>query len=64
MDINPHYSEKFESRHIGPSDHQLAEMLAVVKAASVDELISQTVPAAIRLKTALNLPEEIGRAHV
>lgn len=57
MNINPHYSEKFESRHIGPDDRQLAEMLAIVKAASLDELIGQTVPASIRLKAPLNLPE-------
>ena len=57
MKIDPHYSEKFESRHIGPGSVHIAEMLKVVKAASVDELIAQTVPANIRLREALNLPE-------
>ncbi|NOT74630.1 MAG: aminomethyl-transferring glycine dehydrogenase [Cyclobacteriaceae bacterium] len=56
MNINPHYSEKFESRHIGPDAKQIAEMLKVVKAPSVDALIDQTVPANIRLKNPLNLP--------
>jgi glycine dehydrogenase len=54
--IDPTYSEKFESRHNAPSANQIAEMLKVVKAKSVDEVIDQTVPANIRLKKALNLP--------
>jgi glycine dehydrogenase len=56
MNIDPHYSEKFESRHIGPDDHQVKEMLKVVNASSVDELINQTIPASIRLKKDLQLP--------
>ena len=54
--IDPTYSEKFESRHNAPNAKQIAEMLKVVKAKSVDEVIDQTVPANIRLKKALNLP--------
>jgi glycine dehydrogenase len=56
MNIDPLYSEKFESRHNAPNANQIAEMLKVVKAKSVDEVINQTVPANIRLKKALNLP--------
>ena len=56
MNIDPHYSEKFESRHIGPDSRQVAEMLNVVKATSIDQLIEQTVPITIRLKSPLNLP--------
>jgi glycine dehydrogenase len=56
MKIDTSYSEKFESRHNGPDAAQTAEMLKVVKAKSVDELIEQTVPANIRLKKPLNLP--------
>ncbi len=54
--IDTTYSEKFEARHNAPNAAQIAEMLKVVKASSVDELINQTVPANIRLKKALNLP--------
>ncbi len=54
--IDPTYSEKFESRHNAPSVSQITEMLKVVKAKSVNEVIDQTVPANIRLKKALNLP--------
>lgn len=56
MKIDSQYSEKFESRHIGPDQKQVEEMLKVVKAKSLDELIGQTIPANIRLKKALNLP--------
>lgn len=56
MKIDSQYQEKFESRHNAPDAKQVSEMLNVVKASSVDELISQTVPANIRLKKPLNLP--------
>jgi glycine dehydrogenase len=56
MQLDPLYSEKFESRHNAPDAHQIEEMLRVVKATSLDELIDQTVPANIRLKKSLNLP--------
>ncbi len=56
MIINPSYSEKFESRHNAPDALQIDAMLKTVKAKSVDELIAQTVPPAIRLKKPLNLP--------
>jgi glycine dehydrogenase len=56
MKIDSHYSEKFESRHIGPDAEQVQAMLKVIKAASLDELINETVPANIRLKKPLNLP--------
>ncbi|MBS1487579.1 MAG: aminomethyl-transferring glycine dehydrogenase [Bacteroidetes bacterium] len=54
--IHPSYSEKFESRHNAPSPSQISEMLKAVRAQSIDDLIGQTVPAAIRLKKPLNLP--------
>ncbi|MBT1700592.1 aminomethyl-transferring glycine dehydrogenase, partial [Fulvivirgaceae bacterium PWU4] len=56
MKIDSQYAEKFESRHIGPDSHQVEEMLKVIKAKSIDELISQTIPAGIRLKKPLDLP--------
>ena len=43
-------------RHIGPSPEEMAQMLAVLGVASLDELIGQTVPAAIRQKGALSWP--------
>ncbi|MBL7850048.1 MAG: aminomethyl-transferring glycine dehydrogenase [Cyclobacteriaceae bacterium] len=56
MKINPHYAENFESRHNGPSPRQVEEMLRVVKASSLDQLIEDTVPSGIRLKKPLQLP--------
>lgn len=56
MKIDSQYKEKFESRHNAPNASQIEEMLKVVKAGSVDELIGQTVPQNIRLKKPLNLP--------
>jgi glycine dehydrogenase len=57
MNIDSTYSEKFETRHNAPNANHIAEMLKVVKAKSVDELIDQTVPSNIRLKKPLNLPK-------
>jgi glycine dehydrogenase len=56
MKLNIDYQEKFEQRHIAPNEHDTAKMLETIGVNSVDELISQTVPSNIRLKTNLNLP--------
>ncbi len=56
MQIDSQYSEKFESRHIGPDTRQVQEMLRAVKAGSLEDLIRQTIPENIRLKKQLNLP--------
>lgn len=50
-------TDSFAYRHIGPREHDLEEMLKVVGASSIDELIEQTVPAGIRLKDELDLSE-------
>ena len=47
--------DEFLARHIGPDAAATAAMLAAVGAASLDELIGQTVPAAIRLAQPLQL---------
>jgi len=49
-------TDKFVNRHNGPRADDIAAMLQKINAASVDELINQTVPASIRLKKPLNLP--------
>jgi glycine dehydrogenase len=48
-------TDKFVSRHNGPREHEIKQMLAKIGAPSVDELISQTVPAGIRLKQPLRV---------
>jgi glycine dehydrogenase len=50
------YTDQFVNRHNGPRANEIAAMLKKIGASSVDELINQTVPAAIRLKQPLNLP--------
>ncbi len=47
--------DEFLHRHIGPNADEQAEMLAAVGAKSLDALIEQTVPAAIRLPAPLPL---------
>ncbi len=49
--------DAFIARHIGPNSNEIAAMLAVIGAASLDQLIEQTVPPAIRLTAAPALPE-------
>ncbi|SDE42665.1 aminomethyl-transferring glycine dehydrogenase [Pedobacter soli] len=56
MSLNIHYKEDFQNRHIAPNEADTAEMLHTVGVNSIDELIEQTVPTAIRLKQPLNLP--------
>src|SRR5687768_2309213 len=46
----------FAPRHIGPSPQERDEMLRVVGAASLDALVDEAIPAAIRLQRPLNLP--------
>jgi glycine dehydrogenase len=49
-------SKEFQPRHIGPDEHQTAEMLRTIGVASLDELINRTVPEGIRMQGSLNLP--------
>ena len=53
-DYNP--DDFANRRHIGPSPAEMAEMLKVVGAPSLDALIDQTVPAAIRQDSSLDWP--------
>ncbi len=52
--------DTFPRRHIGPSDADVAVMLHAIGATSLEELMGQTVPAAIRLPRKLNLPPALG----
>jgi len=47
----------FSSRHIGPSEAEIQDMLKVVGAPTVDALIEQTVPSSIRLGREMLLPD-------
>ncbi|MBW4674214.1 MAG: aminomethyl-transferring glycine dehydrogenase [Desmonostoc geniculatum HA4340-LM1] len=47
----------FAPRHIGPNSDDIEQMLGVLGFSSLDALIDQTVPQAIRVKEPLKLPE-------
>ncbi|MDP3637000.1 MAG: aminomethyl-transferring glycine dehydrogenase, partial [Azonexus sp.] len=47
---------EFIDRHIGPCSAEMSAMLTTIGAGSLDQLIDQTVPAAIRLPADLPLP--------
>ena len=49
--------DEFISRHIGPSTDDVGAMLAVIGAPSLDTLIDQTVPPAIRLPAPMPLAD-------
>ena len=49
--------DDFVGRHIGPDTREIADMLACIGASSIEQLVDQTVPAAIRLATPLALAE-------
>ena len=53
-------SDTFARRHIAPTDAEIAEMLAALGYASLDELADATVPAGIRLARPLALGEPLG----
>lgn len=48
--------DSFLRRHVGPSSNDIEDMLKLINAKSLDSLIDQTVPAAIRVKKPLSLP--------
>ncbi|MCC6690274.1 MAG: aminomethyl-transferring glycine dehydrogenase [Bacteroidia bacterium] len=47
--------DKFVNRHNGPRKHEVEKMLRKIGLNSVDELINQTIPDAIRLKKPLDI---------
>jgi len=48
-------TDSFEIRHIGPSKNGVDAMLATIKAESIEQLISETIPDNIRLQHPLQL---------
>ncbi|WP_373552434.1 aminomethyl-transferring glycine dehydrogenase [Haliscomenobacter sp.] len=53
------FFDQFIDRHIGPNAAELQEMLTVIGVSSLDQLIDETVPPAIRLQGELALPEAL-----
>src|SRR5262245_13235354 len=57
-------SDDFAPRHLGPRDGDLAAMLAVVGARSVEDFLDQALPASIRWRGKLAIPPARGEAEV
>ena len=51
----PNPKERFADRHIGPRPDDIEKMLATIGAASLDDLVAETIPGSI-LDTDLDLP--------
>lgn len=47
----------FVNRHIGPRDEDVPQMLKQIGAESIEDLIAKTIPASIRMKHELDLPD-------
>ena len=56
MNLFSSQSREFIARHIGPDEAETKEMLAAIGVGSIEELISRTVPDAIRMKGKLAVP--------
>ncbi|QCR23855.1 aminomethyl-transferring glycine dehydrogenase [Pontibacter sp. SGAir0037] len=52
-------ADVFKERHNGPDKEQMQDMLRTIGVESLDQLIEETVPSAIRLKKPLNLPKAL-----
>ena len=59
MNLFQQQNTEFQRRHNGPNDIDTKEMLQTIGMANIAELIGKTVPASIRLKQPLDLPEAI-----
>jgi glycine dehydrogenase len=55
-------ADSFVARHVAPSAADIADMLPIAGAASLDELTAKTVPHVIRMQQALDLPDAIDEA--
>ena len=56
-------NEEFTGRHIGPGENDMKQMLQTIGVQSMEELISRTVPDAIRMDHKLRLPESVSEAE-
>ncbi len=55
-------ADGFVARHIAPAADEVAAMLQVLGVASLDELVSRTVPPRIRTQQAMDLPPPVDEA--
>src|SRR5580658_4255943 len=59
MNLFEQQVNEFAGRHIGPDEKETSGMLASIGVRSLDELIDRTIPASIRSRKSLNIPEPL-----
>lgn len=59
MKISLEETDSFTRRHIGPNEAETEAMLKIIGAQSLESLIDETIPSAIRLEKPLNLPKPV-----
>jgi glycine dehydrogenase len=59
MNLFEQQSSEFIRRHIGPNETETRQMLQTIGEPGLEALIDKTVPAAIRMRDALNIPASI-----
>ena len=61
-------TDSFVERHLGPSENEVQEMLKTIGVKNLDQLIDNTIPSHIRLKSDLNLAQPMSEyefsAHI
>ena len=62
--MNSTPDNSFVARHLGPNPEETKSMLDVIGAASLDDLIDQTVPKQIRLNKRMNLPPAVSENEI
>jgi glycine dehydrogenase len=53
------YTDRFEGRHLGPTEDERRRMLELLGYDSLDALVDAAIPESIRLRRPLNLPEPL-----
>ncbi|HEU4584214.1 MAG TPA: aminomethyl-transferring glycine dehydrogenase [Gemmatimonadaceae bacterium] len=56
-------TDSFVARHVGPSEDEVAEMLAALGYETLDDLVAATIPAGIRMKGRLAIGEGLSEAE-
>ncbi len=64
MSTPVHHPPDFLARHLGPDAGDVREMLDAVGCETLDDLVEETVPSSIRLRSPLRVPEAVPEAEL
>ena len=64
MALSIETDRRFQERHVGPDDEEIRAMLGTLGLESLDRLVEATVPASIRLKGELKLPDAVSEREL